>query len=401
MNDATMSDTAVVGEFDDIRPYNDNEVPEVMARLMDDPEFAKTLLSIKHPVLSRYFSPLLTPYIRRLLHRRFDSIRCVHDLQMLIGEQMEKMLKKSDSIFTVSGLDGLDKGTAYLFISNHRDIAMDPAFVNLSLHNHGMGTVRIAIGDNLLSKPFSSDLMRVNKSFIVRRSVKGKRDKLAALTNLSRYIRHSLLVDHSHVWIAQREGRAKNGIDRTETALLKMLGLGKDQEQSFSEAIAAMNLVPVAISYMFDPCDLDKAREIYQLHTTGSYKKSEHEDLKSLYQGIVGYKGAVHVAYGDVITHVADADDLALQMDRQIIANYKLHPTNLIAWEKLHGSDGRIAELKAGFPHCDWRDVEQELMARVAQENDGVTQIFLETYANPVQSRFDLEAMALSGDGLA
>ncbi|MGD9663025.1 MAG: cytochrome C oxidase Cbb3, partial [Porticoccaceae bacterium] len=123
MNDITMSDTAAVGEFDDIRPYDDHEVPEVMARLMDDPEFAKTLLSIKHPVLCRYFSPLLTPYIRRLLHKRFDSIRCVHDLQMLIGEQMEKMLKKSDSIFTVSGLERLDNNNAYLFISNHRDIA--------------------------------------------------------------------------------------------------------------------------------------------------------------------------------------------------------------------------------------------------------------------------------------
>lgn len=389
-----MSDTEKLDEFHDIRPYNDNEVPAVMNRLMDDPELADTLLSIRHPVLFRYFAWGLRPYIRRILHKRFDAIRCVNDLQLLIGEQMELMLEKSETTFTASGLDRLEKGRAYLFISNHRDIAMDPAFVNLSLFRLGMDTVRIAIGDNLLSKPFTSDLMRLNKSFIVKRSATGRREKLAALTQLSRYIRHSLRVDSSSVWIAQREGRAKDGLDRTETALLKMLSLAKTGDQGFAEVIAELNIVPVAVSYMFDPCDLDKARELHQRRTTGDYKKSRFEDLKSLYKGIVGYKGAVHVAYGQVVTPVADADALAAQIDRQILGNYWLHPTNLIAWQRLNGPDTRIAQLKARFGGCDWKATEDKLMARVAHETEGVRRIFLEAYANPVQSRFDLESRA-------
>src|SRR5690606_30812757 len=222
-------------------------------------------------------------------------------------------------------------------ISNHRDIAMDPAFVNLARHQRRMDTVRIAIGDNLLSKPFASDLMRINKSFIVKRSATGRREKLAALTTLSRYIRHSILVDRACVWIAQREGRAKNGVDRTETALVKMLALGRDRAQPFGEAIAALNLVPVSIAYCFDPCDLDKARELHERETTGSYQKRPHEDLASIYKGIVGDKGAVHVAFGEPLAApLADDDEVAAWLDRQIVGRYRLQPTNLIAWRRLH-----------------------------------------------------------------
>jgi len=393
-----MSETAVLDEFHDIRPYNDDEVPGVIARLMNDRELLDTLLSIRHPALFRYLAWAVRPLLRKKLHKRFDAVRTVNDLQMLIGEQMELMLKKSGTPVTSSGLDGLAKTKSHLFISNHRDIAMDPAFVNLTLFKHGLDTVRIAIGDNLLSKPFATDLMRLNRSFIVKRSVTGRREKLTALTKLSRYIRNSIINDGVSIWIAQREGRAKDGVDRTETALLKMLGLGKEKGQSFQDAITELNIVPVAVSYMFDPCDLDKARELYQRRTTGTYKKLPHEDLVSLYKGIVGYKGAVHVAYGDVVTTTTDDEELARQIDRQIIANYWLHPTNLVAWERLHGPDPRIATLKANFGHCDWRSVEQQLMGRVAGETEAVRQIFLECYANPVQSRFDLEAGLICPD---
>jgi 1-acyl-sn-glycerol-3-phosphate acyltransferase len=385
-----MTETNPLDEFEDIRPYNDDEVPEVMARLMDSRELADTLLCMKYPILFRYFHWILRPFLRRGLHKRFDSIRTVHDLQMLVGRGMEAMLERSGTSFEVSGLEHLDQNKSYLFISNHRDIAMDPAFVNYALHSNGMDTVRIAIGDNLLSKPFVSDLIRINKSFIVRRSVKGKREKLLALTILSRYIRHSLFVDKTHVWIAQREGRAKDGIDRTETALLKMLGLSKEKGQSFAEAVADMHIVPVSISYMFDPCDLDKAREIHQRKTTGEYHKTQFEDLQSLHNGIIGYKGAVHLSFGTEIEHFESADELAAELDRQIIGNYRLQPTNLIAWQRLNGPDTRVAHLKANFPDCDWPGLEEELMARVAQETEGVRQAFLAAYANPVQSLLDL-----------
>ena len=384
-----MTHTEEVDEFTDIRPYNDSEVPAVMNRLMDDPELADTLLSIKYPRLSRYFSWALRPALRRVLHREFDNIRRVRDLQMLIGEQMENMLARSNTPFTVSGLDRLDRDRAYLFMSNHRDIAMDPAYVNLALHRHDMDTVRIAIGDNLLTKPWASDLMRLNKSFIVKRSVTGRREKLKALTTLSRYIRQSLLEDGSHIWIAQREGRAKDGLDRTDTALLKMLSLGRERGQGFTESMDQLNLVPVSISYMYDPCDLDKAVELFTRRETGEYRKSAHEDLLSIYKGIVGYKGAVHLAVGEVITGFADDEELAEEVDRQVLGNYRLHPTNLLAWEKLYGADPRVDNLKSAHD-CDWRAVEKAFLYRVAGQSEAVRDIFLAMYANPVQSKLDV-----------
>ncbi|MFA5547219.1 MAG: 1-acyl-sn-glycerol-3-phosphate acyltransferase [Porticoccaceae bacterium] len=386
-----MQDSEITGQFDDIRPYHDGEVAAVMARLMADREMADTILSMMYPRAARYLGWALRPLVRRRLRREFGAIRTVREFQLLIGHQLEALLARGNTRFTVSGLEQLDPRGAYLFISNHRDIAMDPAFVNLARHQRGMDTVRIAIGDNLLSKPFASDLMRINKSFIVKRSATGRRDKLAALTTLSRYIRHSILVDRACVWIAQREGRAKNGVDRTETALVKMLALGRDRAQPFGEAIAALNLVPVSIAYCFDPCDLDKARELHERETTGSYQKRPHEDLASIYKGIVGDKGAVHVAFGEPLAApLADDDEVAAWLDRQIVGRYRLQPTNLIAWHRLHGDHPRVAAW-AGAIDCDWGAMEAALLARIAGESEGVAQIFLAMYANPVQSLLDLD----------
>lgn len=391
-----MPATTATSEFDDIRPYEDSEVLGVMGRLMADREMADTILSMTYPRASRYLAWALRPLVRRVLRREFGAIRTVRDLQELIGDQLKAMLKRADTPFTVSGIEHLQPQGAYLFISNHRDIAMDPAFVNLARYENGMDTVRIAIGDNLLSKPFASDLMRINKSFIVRRSVTGRREKLNALTTLSRYIRHSIVVDRACVWIAQREGRAKNGIDRTETALIKMLALGRDRSHSFGEAVAELNVVPVSISYRFDPCDLDKARELYERATTGSYQKKPHEDLASIYKGIVGNKGQVHVAFGQPLERVLEDDDQVAQwLDREIIGRYRLQPTNLIAWQLLNGEDARVSGWKAGI-QCDWQALEQQLLARVAGEDEAVRRIFLAMYANPVQSLLDLNLQPLS-----
>lgn len=386
-----MTTTAEMSEFDDIRPYRDDEVRPVIQRLMADRDLADTLLSMQYPRAPRWLQPLLRPFVRRALHREFDGIHSVHDLQMLIGVYMESMLARTGTRFSVSGIDHLPPDGACLFISNHRDIAMDPAFVNLALHQNERDTVRIAIGDNLLTKPFISDLIRLNKSFIVKRSATARREKFKALTDLSRYIHHSVCKDNCSVWIAQREGRAKNGIDRTETALVKMLALGRPKDQSFGDAIAELNLVPVAISYEFDPCDLDKARELHARQQMGTYRKGEHEDLLSIYKGIVGEKGRVHVAFGEMLPPgCSDDEEVAAYIDRQIIVHYRLQPTNLLAWEKRHGSHPRVTALKAE-QNCDWRAVESALMDRVTGENDEVRDIFLAMYANPVQSRLDLQ----------
>lgn len=376
--------------FDDIRPYRDDEVPQVLSRLSGNREFIDTLLSIKYPRIARWVPWLLRPLIRRALNSAFNKINTVHDLHSAMRASLGNLLKNIDCTVTVSGLDKLDRDTPYLFISNHRDIAMDPAFVNVALYDDNRETVRIAIGDNLLTKEFTSDLMRVNKSFIVKRSASGRREKLAALLQLSRYIRHSLTEEHASIWIAQREGRAKDGVDKTEPALLKMLALSKQKEQTFAEASGELNVVPVAISYELDPLDAAKGQELYAKQTEGAYEKDEHEDFVSIYNGIVGKKGSVHVAFGSpLVGSVDSADDMAAAVDQQIIGNYYLHPTNIIAYEQLDETAVAVTEWKAGMV-CDWPKAVRAFNNRMNAIPAEYRDIVLAMYANPVRQKLSL-----------
>ena len=182
---------------------------------------------------------------------------------------MRKMIDTTVSGLSVSGLDQLSPDQSYVFVSNHRDIAMDPALVNWVLHLNQHQTLRVAIGDNLLTKPYVSDLMRLNKSFIVNRSATAPREKLKAAKHLSSYIHHSITEDRQNIWIAQREGRAKDGLDRTNSAVIGMLGLSKAKPVPLADHIKTLNIVPVSISYEYDPCDEAKAKELYMQQTHG------------------------------------------------------------------------------------------------------------------------------------
>lgn len=379
-----------MNEFDDIRPYRDDEVSGVLTRLSKNREFIDTLLSIKYPKIFRWAPWLMRPVISRALRHAFKKMRTVQDLHDSMRANLENLLTDIGTKVTVSGLDKLNKDTAYLFISNHRDIAMDPAFVNVALYDDERDTVRIAIGDNLLTKEFTSDLMRVNKSFIVKRSVTGRRDKLAALIQLSRYIRYSLTDEDTSTWIAQREGRAKDGMDKTEPALLKMLALSKQKEQTFADAIRELNVVPVAISYEFDPLDAAKGMELYEKQTEGRYEKDEHEDFLSIYNGIVGRKGAVHVAFGEpMMTKIDSADDMAAAVDQQVISNYHLHPTNFLAYEKLHEMNASVDSWKAAL-NCDWAAITREFESRINTIPAECRDIVLGMYANPICQKLNL-----------
>ena len=249
------------------------------------------------------------------------------------------MLSKTATAFTISGLEHLDKNKNYLFIGNHRDIVLDPALVNYALKICGYHTVRIAIGDNLQSKSFISDLMRLNKSFIVKRSIKGPREKVVALRHLSHYIHHWITVDRCNIWIAQGEGRAKDGRDITQPAIVKMLAMSKPKEMDFTEYINSLSIVPVAISYEIDPCDALKARERYIRASTGSYKKGDQEDFDSIAKGLMGNKGDIHLSFGDVIEgNYQNAEEVAQEIDRQIISQYKLQDFNRIAYNAINES---------------------------------------------------------------
>ena len=359
--------------FAEIRPYHDDEVPAALARLMADEELLAAIAHFRFPSLSRWLGWLLKPLIRSALKRRWAKVRTVRDVQMEVAHFMESMIASTTDGVTYSGLEQLDSQKGYLFISNHRDIAMDPAFVNWGLYKCGLETVRIAIGDNLLRKPCATELMRLNKSFIVKRSVKGPREMMKAFSELSAYIADSLKTGHS-IWIAQKEGRAKDGDDKTDPAILKMFYMaGKQQKRSFAEYMQSLNIVPVAISYEFDPGDEAKARELVERAQSGSYEKGEFEDIDSIVAGIVGGKGRVHVSLGKPLDGDYDsAEELAQAIDQAIHSQYRLFPSNLLAAGQ---ADGVTA------------DERQRFEARLALMPSELRDTVRAMYAKPVENR--------------
>ena len=376
-----------MNEFDDIRPYDDGEVPTVIARLIGDPEFIDLLLSRRAPLLAKICPWLARPFIRRSLRTLSKNMLTVAHVQGHMTVALKKLLAATTDGYSFSGLDKLDPSKAYLFMSNHRDISLDPALVCLGLAMAEHQTARLAIGDNLLSKPFASDLMRVNRSFIVKRSASSRREKLEALKVLSRYIRYSINAERVSIWIAQAEGRAKDGCDRTETALLKMLSLSKGEGQNFAAATGELNLVPVSIAYEYDPCDADKAMQLHAAQQGVEYIKTQFEDLDTIQKGLLGYKGRVHVSFGDPVGDKFDcATTLANEVDRQILSKYRVFPTNILAWQMLGNSQGLDA-LKAQWPKEDWSQAAMAFQARLDLIPAAHRPIVLATYAAPVGSQ--------------
>ena len=382
--------------FADIRPFNDAEVSAAIQRLLADPEFIAAITRLRFKWAPNLVSRFLQPLVRMGLRRELAPVEGVESLQHVVEAYMARMIEDTTSGFTVSGLDHLPVDQAYLFMSNHRDITLDPAFTNYALYHQGRETVRIAIGDNLLTKPYVSDLMRLNKSFIVQRSARGPRQVLKAYQGLSAYIRHSIETDQVPIWIAQREGRAKDGIDRTEPAIIKMLAMSQDkQREGFGEYIGSLCIVPVSISYELDPCDAMKAAELHAMASSGSYEKAEHEDVASIAAGIAGQKGQVHVAFGQPLGAELDsAEAVAAAMDRQIVSNYQLHSTNVYAWRWLHGDSAPLpADAAAVTGSCSEAEFRQRIEAMPA----GQREYALGIYANVVAGKLDLAEAAAAG----
>lgn len=383
-------------QFADIRPYDDSEVPAVLARLLADDEMIATVASLQLGAWHKPLAFLIYPVLRFLLKQQFKQIDSVKDFQVVVKKYLDDMIENTTTGITVSGLDELDPDKPYLFMSNHRDIALDPALINYALYHNKHDTVRIAIGDNLLTKPYVSDLMRINKSFIVKRSAKGPRQILAAYKMLSAYIRHSIEKDNNPIWIAQREGRAKDGRDKTEPAIIKMIAMSQNKsEESLSEFINGLHVVPVAMSYELDPCDGAKARELYEKAIHGSYQKTEHEDVGSIAKGIAGDKGNIHVSFGKpLVGDFADASAVAAAIDQQIIANYVLHPTNFFAYKMLHGHypAGEYSAQHKPFDIKGLEQREQAFQQRINALPEMHRPYALGIYANTIDSKLQLAA---------
>lgn len=376
--------------FDAIRPYLDEEVPAIVQQLLKDPEFLNLVGGYRAPRLFKW-APLLVRFsVQRWLKREFGDVETVGGLQTRLRGSIENLIKRSTSQVTQTGLEKLEPSKPYLFLSNHRDIVFDPLVVNYLLFSHGLETARIAIGDNLLENRLFAQLMRLNKSFIVRRNMTSARDMRDAYLTLSSFISHCIEERHS-VWIAQREGRAKSGIDVTDPAIIKMFYMSqKKAGLAFDEAMNRLNIVPVSISYEWDPCDGAKARELEIRERTGEYCKGPDEDTDQIVQGIAGFKGRVHVHFGDPITQAPDSPaELAAMVDREINGNYQLHTSNLAAYGLLHGADTDAAPSSVTpgaslLNDADHKAAQSVLQARMALYQPETRPYLLAMYANPV-----------------
>jgi hypothetical protein len=366
--------TEVTENFDDIRPYNDAEVPAAVQRVIADPEFIQAVIRFRFGSSASWLTAIAAPVLTWYLRRHWSGFQSVESVQRYVSGYLENTLKRTTQGVTCSGLAALDPNKSYLFVSNHRDIAMDPSLVNWCLHQHGFTTARIAIGDNLLKKTCVTELMKLNKSFIVKRSAKGPREMLKALGQLSAYIRHSLTT-HNHIWIAQKEGRAKDGNDVTDPAILKMFYIaGKQQQINFPDYMASLQIVPVCLSYEFDPCDLAKAQELYQRQTQGNYQKAEFEDIQSIVQGIIGEKGRVHVHFGAVVDKAEDLispETMAAAIDREIYQGYRLYPANYLAANQPAALDEKDSTV-------------EQFKRRLAAVPEQIRPVLCQMYANPL-----------------
>ena len=367
-------------EFDDIRPYRDDEVGPAVASLADDPAFVAFGTRFAAPALGSRLRPLLHPLIRRLIKRQARRLHSVDDLQLLMSRYLQMLLRATSDGMTVTGLDALDRSSTYLFISNHRDIVLDPTLLNYTLWLESHATTQVAIGDNLLGTGFRSDLMRLNKAFVVYRDVSGAKAALNAMRRTSTYMR-GVLDGGESVWIAQRQGRSKDGVDRTEPALLKMLHLAyRSETGSLGEWLRRVRLAPVSISYEIDPCAPIKARELYFRDTDGRYDKGPEEDAESIEAGIAGFKGRIHLHFSPPVEgDFAAADELARHLDQRIVSNLVDYPTHHHARMCVDASDGQLA---AASPRA-----REAYLANLASCPDEHKPYFLLQYANQVENK--------------
>jgi len=295
------------------------------------------------------------------------------------GIFLPAIIKKSVDQFTVTGLEHTEKDKAYLFMSNHRDIVLDCAFIDYALGHGDRMLCEMAIGDNLLTNQFITDLFKLNGGVTVKRTLP-MREKYLESLKLSAYFVELISEENKSIWVAQKSGRAKDGLDNTTPAIIKMLHLSqKSKGITFSQVINKCNIVPVAVSYEYDPCDLLKANEEVARMNRGEQAKKKYEDLISISRGLKGYKGNVHIAFGTPIHgEFKDSEQVAIEVDRQIHLSYKLWPTNCFAYDYLENTH-LFADSYASF------DTDQ-FLARFKDAKEDVRRYALNAYANPVRS---------------
>ncbi len=329
--------------YEEMRPYKDEEISDAMARILEEKAF--------YPVL-QYVFPDRT--VEESV-KEMSTIDSIYDFQLKFSKNaVEEVLNKTATNFSYSGIENLDKDTSYLFISNHRDIVLDSAILQCVLINNGHRTTQITFGSNLMSSQFIIDLGKVNKMFTFYRGG-SKIDIYRNAMIHSAYIKKILTGEKESVWIAQRDGRTKNGSDKTQLSLLKMLTI---KEKDHITALKNFNICPVSISYELEPCDIYKVRECLAT-SEDEYVKEKDEDFKSIVNGIIGAKGNVHIAFGKPLNSFIEENTNELdisnvhekvcnEIDKQIWHNYKLNPFNYVAYDILNTSQQHLGSRYSG-----------------------------------------------------
>ena len=329
-------DTEVSYNFDDIRPLNNNEVKDAIEALVTNEDFERAFRYIKPDVNWKEFSETMRSFKTK---EDFKS-KLAYEAVMMVAN-------KTTFSLTISGRSRLPKDKKHCtFISNHRDIVLDASFLNVMLYDVGYGMTQVAIGDNLMIRPWIETLVRLNNSFIVKRGV-SVRQMLDVSRTLSAYIRHTINETKESIWIAQREGRAKDSNDRTQGSVLKMLNMSGDKD--IVSNIMDLNIFPVAISYEYDPCDFLKAKEFQMKRDDPNYVKSQRDDLLSMETGILNNKGRVHFTLTQPINDQLAALDKDMEkneliatianiIDKEIYKHYRFYPCNYVAYDMLTGT---------------------------------------------------------------
>ena len=371
--------------YDDIRPFDPEELPAAFERLLSDAQFQQ-VLGYLYPGVP--LEAVKTKMMACKTNLEFQLAFCYGFLKDL----MAKASKGCDM-----NVEAVDVTKRYTFVSNHRDIVLDSALLDVLLYDAGFNTTcEIAIGDNLLSLPWVKDLVRLNKSFIVQRSL-SPREFLMASKKMAEYMHYVVGEKNDNIWIAQREGRAKDSNDRTQPSILKMMAMGG--EGSPVDRLRQLHIVPLAISYEYDPCDFLKAAEFQLRRDVPGWKKTALDDVNSMRTGIMGYKGEVHYHCAPCIDGFLDNlspdipktkvfDVIAEHIDKEIFRNYRLYPSNYIALDMLEGNEAHAGRYTAD----DKAAFEKYLQGQIARidipnkDEAFLRERMLTMYANPARN---------------
>ena len=373
-------------DFEDIRPYTNSELPEKIKVLLEEPQFQQVI---------QYVMPNV-PF--DLFKKQMLQLKSSYQFQTeIVVPLLDTLLKKSSKGLSYNGIENLNKDKNYLFVSTHRDIVLDSALLDYALLKEGFDSAEIAIGDNLMKIPWIVDLVKLNKTFIVKRSLP-KDKKVEGSIQLSSYINHTIKEKKQSIWIAHKAGRSKDGNDRTNPSLIKMFNLGGTSESAI-ENVKSLNICPVSISYEYNPCDALTMPELMTIAKGDTYEKQPMEDMMHMGQGLEGEKGRIEVSIGKPLNDLIEGIDLpsnrndmfnliAQTIDKEIHSTYTLMPSNYVAYDVLNDSN-QFSEKYSKEEFDEFNTYAASKLKGIEGDDQLKQDTFLKMYAYPVMNKLE------------